>query len=135
MKTRRITYIICFLVLLLTEIYIALYVHDAFIRPYFGDVLVTILLCCFCRMIIPKGIPALALYIFIFATLVEIAQYINIVKLLGLENNPFFSTIIGTSFSFIDLVCYAVGCIWFWAAEKAVKWLLQRRRTTRSEQS
>lgn len=135
MKKQRITYATIFLILVLTEVLIALYVHDRIIRPYIGDVIVTALICCLCRTVIPKGIPALPIYVFVFAALVETAQYFNIVKLLGLENNPFFSTIIGTSFSFIDLVCYAVGCIWFWAAEKTVKWLLQRRRTTRSEQS
>lgn len=55
MKTRRIIYAICFLLLFLTEVYIALYVHDDFIRPYIGDMLVTMLICCFCRMFIPKG--------------------------------------------------------------------------------
>ena len=128
MKTRRITYIICFLVLLLTEVLIALYIDDRFIRPYFGDVLVTALVCSFCRIFAPKGIPTLPIYVFVFATFVEIGQYLNIVKLLGLENNIFFCTILGTSFSFIDLVCYAVGCLLFWAAEKAVIHYVQQWR-------
>lgn len=128
MKKQRITYAIVFCVLLLVEVYIALYIDDRFIRPYFGDVLVTILICSFCRMIVPKGIPALPVYVLIFATLVEISQYFNIVKLLGLENNVFFSTIMGTSFSFIDLICYAAGCLLFWAAEKAVIHYVQQWR-------
>lgn len=128
MKKQRITYATVFGVLLLTEVLIALFVHDRFVRPYIGDVLVTILICCFCRTAIPKGVPALPVYVFVFAALVEIAQYFNIVKLLGLENNAFLSTIIGTTFSFHDLLCYAVGCVLFWAAEKAVLYYLQRRK-------
>ena len=91
--------------------------HDNFVRPYIGDVLVTILLCCLCRTAVPKGITLLPIYVFIFATLVEVAQYFDIVKILGVEGNPLLSTIIGTSFSFIDILCYGVGCLIFWIAE------------------
>ena len=118
LKKSRTTYAVAFGVLLLIEIIIALFVHDAFVRPYIGDVLVTVLLCCLCRIIIPKGVSALPIYVFVFAALVELAQYVNIVKLLGLENNAFFSTIIGTTFSFVDILCYAAGCLAFWVAEK-----------------
>ena len=118
MKKLRITYAVIFGVLLITEVMIALFVHDDFVRPYIGDVLVTILLCAFCRILIPKGIPALPVFVFLFAAFVEFAQYLNLVKLLGLENNAFFSTILGTTFSWPDLICYAVGCCLFWAAER-----------------
>ncbi len=121
MKKLRLTYAAIFLLLLFTEIYIGLYVHDNFIRPYIGDVLVTILICCLCRTVIPKGVSALPIFVFVFATLVEFAQYFEIVKVLGLENNRLLSTIIGTSFSPIDLICYGVGCLIFWVAEKTVK--------------
>lgn len=126
MKNRRITYGTIFGILFLTEVLIALYVDDHIIRPYIGDVLVTALICSLCRTVIPKGIPALPVYVLIFSFLVETAQYFSIVKLLGLENNTFLRTVIGTSFSHIDLVCYAVGCILFWAAEKAVIYFIQR---------
>ena len=116
----RLVYGTGFVILLITEILIGLYVHDNFVRPYIGDVLVTILLCCLCRTVIPKGIKALPIYVFVFATLVEVAQYFQIVKLLGLENYPLLSTLIGTSFSFIDIICYGMGCLIFWVAEKAI---------------
>lgn len=118
MKKARIVYIVVFCVLLLIEIFIGLFVHDEFIRPYIGDLLVTVLLCCLCKAVIPKSTRTLPVYVFAFATLVEVAQYFNIVKLLGLENNVFVSTIVGTTFSFPDLLCYGVGCLLFWLAEK-----------------
>jgi hypothetical protein len=121
MKKRRLTYAALFALLLFAEILIGVYVHDNFVRPYIGDVLVTILICCLLRIFIPKGIPPLPIYVFIFATLVEVAQYFEIVKILGVENNAFLCTIIGTSFSFIDILCYGVGCLMFWAAERVVK--------------
>ena len=48
-KKLRIIYAALFFAVLLTEIFIALFVKDNFVRPYVGDVLVTILLCCLCR--------------------------------------------------------------------------------------
>lgn len=36
---KRLPYIIAFVILLVTEIYIGVFVHDKFIRPYVGDVL------------------------------------------------------------------------------------------------
>jgi len=127
MKKLRLTYAAIFCVLLLTEILIALFVHDYFIRPYFGDVLVTILLCCLCRILIPQGVAALPMYVFIFATLVEVSQYFQLVKLLGLENNRLLSTIMGTTYSTMDLVCYGAGCLLFWGAEAAIKALCKQR--------
>ena len=124
MKKSRFVYAVAFFILLFVEILIGMFVHDDFIRPYIGDVLVTVLICCLCRIIIPKGVSALAIYVFAFATLVEIGQYFELVKLLGLEDNVFISTVVGTTFSAIDIVCYAVGCIAFWATEKALcKWM------------
>lgn len=114
MKTKlRIIYSILFCVLLMTEICIALFVHDDFIRPYVGDMLVTVLICCFLRIFIPTGIRVLPLYVFIFAAIVEIAQYFDIVKLLGLDGNRFLSVLLGRTFSPLDLLCYAVGCLAF----------------------
>ena len=117
MKKPRLTYAAIFSTLLITEVLIALFVHDNFIRPYVGDMLVTILLCCSCRIVFPKGIHALPIYVFVFAALVEIGQYFHVVALLGLENNKLLSAILGTTFSFIDLICYAVGCLLFHLAE------------------
>lgn len=127
MKKQRITYAICFLVLFLTEVYIALYVHDDFVRPYIGDVFVTALICCFCRIFFPKGIRLLPVYVLIFAMLVETAQYFNVITLLGIQDNALACTIIGTSFSHIDLVCYAVGCLLFWSAETGINYINRQK--------
>lgn len=120
MKRRRLPYIIAFIVLLLVEIYIGLYVRDRFIRPYFGDVLVTALLCCLFRAVYPKEVRLLPLYVFLFSVVVEITQYFDLVKLLGWENNVFLSVIMGRSYSWKDIVCYAAGCAAFWGVEAAV---------------
>ena len=45
---KRIGYAIATVILLLIEVLIAIYVHDAFVRPYIGDVLVTAVCIYFC---------------------------------------------------------------------------------------
>ncbi len=111
MRSRRVTYFIITIVLLIIEVLIALFVHDSFVRPYVGDVLVVAVIYTFIRIFIPDKLKLLPLYIFLFGTFVELMQYINVVKLLGLQDNRFFSVLIGTTFDIKDIVCYGVGCL------------------------
>lgn len=113
MKQKRIIYTIAFLVLLATEVCIGLFIRDDFVRPYLGDVLVTVLICAFLRIFIPERVRLLPLYVFFFAAAVEIGQYFGMVKLLGLEHNRFLIILLGTTFSWYDLLCYGVGCVLF----------------------
>ena len=111
---RRIFYFLIFLVLLAIEVYIALFVRDAFIRPYGGDLLVTVLLCCLCRAVLPQCKPALP--VFLLAAVVEWTQWLGLVEMLGLQGTVF-AILMGTSFSWIDLLCYGAGCLLFAGAE------------------
>ena len=120
-RKRRLIYALIFVVLLLIEVLIALFIKDKFVRPYIGDVLVAVLICCFCRVCIPNKVTALPIYVFLFATAVELAQYFDIVKLLGMESNKLLSTLLGRTFSIADILCYAVGCLGFYLIEKAVR--------------
>lgn len=119
MKSKRLIYLIITLIILFTEVMIALFIHDSFIRPYVGDVLVVAVIYTFIRIFIPEKVKLLPLYIFIFSVLVEIMQYINIVKLLGLEDNKFFSVLVGTTFDVKDIICYGVGCLIIATGNKA----------------
>ena len=109
--TLRTGYAISTLALTIIEVIIALYVHDNFVRPYIGDVLVVIVVYCAVRIIVPSKCRFLSLYVFIFAGGVELLQYFDFVTKLGLENNLFLKTLIGSVFDVKDIVCYAVGCI------------------------
>ena len=108
---KRMIYAMVTVLLLAIEVVIALFVHDNFIRPYIGDVLVVIVLYTFLRIWIPDRLRLLPLYIFLFAAGVEVLQYFQIVKLLGLEGNSFFRILIGSVFDVKDILCYAVGCL------------------------
>ncbi len=109
----RLIYGVLFLVILTIEILIALFVRDDFVRPYIGDMLVTVLICSFARFLIPERVKVMPILVFIFSALVEIGQYFDSVKLLGLDDNAFISTLLGRTFSVADLICYGVGCILF----------------------
>jgi len=102
-------YLISFFLLIAIEVFIALFVRDKFVRPYLGDVIVIPVIYCFVRIIIPHRIKLLPLYIFLFATAVEVGQFFDYVKLLGLSNIKFFRILLGTSFSYADIICYAIG--------------------------
>lgn len=110
-KHKHIYYIVIFTVLLITEILIALFLHDKFIRPYFGDVLVVILIYSFIRIFITDKVRLLPLYVFIFAVLVEISQYFHLVSLLELSDSKLAAVILGTGFDWKDILCYASGSL------------------------
>lgn len=107
----RIKYATAFILLVLVEIFIALYVHDKFIRPYAGDILVVVLIYCAVRTIFPTKIKLLPLWIFLFAVFVEFLQYIGIVNILDLNENAFWRVIMGSVFDWKDIICYGIGCI------------------------
>ena len=118
---KRLGYILAFTILLITEILIALFVRDDFIRPYGGDILVTVLICASVRIVFPTGVRLLPVWVFLFATAVEIGQYFDFVTLLGLGNIAFFRILLGSTFSMADLLCYAAGCVLFLLGEKLLR--------------
>lgn len=110
-KSKRVQYGIAFLILLIVEAAIAIYVHDDFIRPYIGDVLVVGVVYSFVRIFVPDGVKLMPLYVFLFAAAVETLQYFQLVKLLGLEGNAFARIIIGATFDVKDIMCYFAGML------------------------
>lgn len=109
-KNRRIKYFIGFLISIIIEIIIALFVHDKFVRPYIGDVLVIICIYMLLKVILDNKVKHLELYIFIFAVVVEIMQYFNIMNYLA-NDNKILKIALGSTFDIKDIVCYFVGYI------------------------
>ena len=105
----RLGFLAAAIVLLAVEVLIGLYVRDRFIRPYLGDVLVVILLYCGIRCVIPQRCRLLPLLLLLFAAAVETAQALRLVEWLGWAEIPLLATLLGTSFSWWDMLCYAVG--------------------------
>lgn len=118
----RMWYGCLFLLVLLTEIYIAVFVHDAFVRPFAGDVLVVILLYFFVRAIRPRQSGFLPIYLFFFSAAVEFGQFFHLVELLGLEDFLLARIVIGSTFDWMDIVCY------FWGMAFLLLWQAGEKR-------
>ena len=95
-------------------------------RHYAGDVLAVILLYALARAAFSEPPSNLPLKIFAFAAALELAQYFSAVEILGIENK-ILKIIIGGTFDFADLLCYAVGCVLAGVYEKFESKNQQRR--------
>lgn len=117
----NIKHLCAFILLFTIEVIIAIFIDDNFIRDYVGDVLVVVLIYCFVNSFIGNEIKLLWFYIFVFAALVEIGQYFNLVDLLGLGGNSLARIVLGTVFDIRDIICYFIGCIGIWIFEIVVR--------------
>lgn len=115
----NIKYLCAFSVVFIIEAIIAVFIHDNFIRPYLGDVLVVVLIYCFIRTFVRNDIKLLPLYIFSFAILAEVGQYFNLAELLGLNDYKIARIMIGSTFDIKDIACYFVGCTGLFLYEKS----------------
>ncbi len=104
-------YFLLALLLLGVEIYIGLYMHDAIIRPFGGDFLVVILLYCLVKSFINFPVLLTAGWVLVFAYAVEISQYFHLVSMLGLQRSKLATLLLGTSFSYVDLLVYTLGTL------------------------
>jgi hypothetical protein len=102
-------FLFIFLAIFVIEVLIGKYLHDAFIRPFGGDVLVVVLIYAFLRVFLKTNNKKLALGVLIFSFVIEFLQSVHYVAWFGWENNKLMSTIMGTSFSMYDLLAYFVG--------------------------
>lgn len=125
MTRKRFLNLAAFLALLVIEILIALFVHDSFIRPYVGDVLAVAVVYFFLRIFIPEKYPWLPAAVLAFAVLAEGLQYFHLAERLGITN-PLLRTVLGSVYDTKDIACYAVGCVFLAAYERA-----RRRRNLR----
>jgi hypothetical protein len=104
-------YFVLAILILIIEILIAIYVHDGFIRPYIGDLLVVIFIYCFLKSFVSLSTSKAALYVLLFSYFVEALQYFRIVQILGFQRNNLARIIIGTSFDWKDILMYTIGIV------------------------
>ena len=98
-------------ILFAVEVFIALFVRDTFVRPILGDVLAVMLVYCGLLSIIRLPRLLAASLAFLVGVMVEIAQYLDALTLLGWEGNPVARIVLGTTFSWGDIVAYAIGAV------------------------
>lgn len=122
----NITYFLLAVLLLVTEVLIGAYLHDALIRPYGGDYLVVILIYCAFRSFVAAPVLPAAAGSLCFAYLVEISQYFHLVDHIGLGNNKVARMLLGTSFVWTDMLAYTLGIFTVVLTEYAVRRLRTR---------
>ena len=116
-------YFLITFVIFFAEVSIATVFKDIFwLRAYFGDLLVVILIYTFILSFFEvKNKMLLNIEIFLFACAIEFAQYFNYAELLGLKDNKIAIIILGNSFSWIDILCYAIGSFCIFTFHKILK--------------
>jgi hypothetical protein len=111
MLTFNIKPFLIFIALLLIEILIAMYVHDAYIRPFFGDFLAVIALYFLLKTFLNLEEITLALISLGFAYFLEFLQYCEILKITGLKQYKIIAIILGSSFDWRDIYAYTLGIL------------------------
>lgn len=103
-------YPIASVVLLAVEIFIAVFIHDQFIRPFFGDFLAVVFVYCGLR-IFNQNILKTALLSLLIAYCIEILQYFKFIEITGLIKYKMLAILIGNSFSWLDILAYTLGFV------------------------
>ena len=102
-------YFLWFLLLLATEIAIALFLKTGFIRHTFGDFLVVILIYCFIKSFWNTKPLNAGVFVLLIAYAIEFLQLSNFLEHLNLSNSTAATLIFGNTFQFGDLLAYSLG--------------------------
>jgi hypothetical protein len=103
------SYFLLSLLLFAAEIFIGARMHDAIIRPYGGDFLVVILLYCLVRSCTNFPIVPAALSVLVFSYIVETLQYFHFADALGFTRPSLMRILLGTYFTWTDILSYTLG--------------------------
>lgn len=116
-------YFLTSIIIFLAEVSIAtIFKNIVWLRPYFGDVLVVILIYTFMLTFLEiKNKTLLNIGVFLFACVIEFAQYFHFAQWFGLKDNKIAMIILGNSFSWIDILCYAMGSFCIFTFHKILK--------------
>ncbi len=127
---KRLCYLLAFLFLLGIEVFIGLFVHDRVIRPYGGDLLVIVLLCCLVRIVFTEKPKLLGLYMMAAGVAAELIQLLHLPERLGLDGS-LLGTLLGSTFDWLDILSYCLGGLFFLAAEYLARFWSSRRQRTK----
>lgn len=105
-------------ILFITEVLIATFLKTGFIRHYFGDFLVVILIYCFVKSFLKIPVLTAAMGVLVFAYLIELLQYLDFVKWIGLEENQMANVVLGNYFEWADMLAYTLGILFVLGVEK-----------------
>lgn len=107
----KLDYFMLSLVLLLIEVFIALYVKDRIIRPFVGDFLAVIFLYYLLASFLAISPLKISLIVLSISYLIEWLQYIHFIELIGWEDRKLLKIILGSSFDWGDILAYTLGVV------------------------
>ena len=98
-----------FLLLLLVETAIALWIHDAFVRPFLGDFLATITLYMLIKGLAGTSTERALFWSLLISYLIEGLQYVQFLSLINLHDHKLLSIVLGSYFHWGDMLAYTLG--------------------------
>ena len=113
-------YFTLFLILFITEILIAKYA-TGFLRHTIGDYFAVIFVYTFIKSFFKISIEKAVLITFAISFIIEFLQLSDLQNHFPKEYSEIFKIVLGTSFSFGDLVAYTLGIITIVLVEKYLK--------------
>lgn len=118
--TFNLKYFLLSVLIFVIEVLIATVFKDIFfVRAFLGDVLVVMLIYTFVLSFFKvENRTNLIIGIFVFSVFIEILQYFKTADLIGLKPGSIPYIMLGNSFSWMDILCYAAGCGLVFLVEK-----------------
>lgn len=111
-------YFLVTILIFIVEVLIATVFKDIFwLRAYFGDVLVVVLIYTFIQSFFDFNKTKTIIGVLLFSFVIEILQYFHFAEVLGFGNNKIAMIVLGNSFSWVDILCYAIGAAIIWVVD------------------
>ncbi|NJW53826.1 ribosomal maturation YjgA family protein [Salinimicrobium oceani] len=105
-------------ILLLLEIFIALYVRDSFFRPYGGDFFALVLLYCLLKSFWKIPFKNAIFGALLFLIFIEWLQYVKVLEFLQIHKNRFLATVLGNYFEWLDIAIYCLAALSIYGFER-----------------
>lgn len=105
------TYFLATSDLLLMEVYIALFVHDAIIRPYVSDFLATLLLYYLIRSVVSISAGRAVAGVLLVSYTIEALQYFGLLVRLGWQHSRVARLLLGSHFEWSDMLAYTLAVV------------------------
>jgi len=102
----------------LIEVVVERYFHGGFVRNVLGDYLVVFLIYCFVKAFLNIKPLLAASLVLLLSYLIEIAQYVNILKLLNISQSKTTAIVLGSSFDWKDMAAYTSAFLTILLVEK-----------------
>lgn len=105
----------------LIEVGIERYFHGGFIRNVLGDYIIVFVMYCFVKTFFSFKTLYVAILVLLISYLVEICQYVDVLKLLNISRNRSTDILVGSSFDWKDMAAYTAAFITILVVEKILQ--------------